>query len=118
MGANQITPTQFVKDNLPDYERRLEQARFDYGEAHCWELDPDTNFNFNWAMSMFVEALENFRQSVWQEACEVMRSQCQEILDDAYEYDRDDNGKLWQFEKLYRLNAMGAALIPEPPKNE
>lgn len=115
MEKSQMTLEQFVKDNLSDYDRRL---------TYFFGGDDDNPVTITqlgvraFTKEKFAEALENFRQSVWRQACEEMRSQCQDALDWVYEYDTDDDGRLWQFEKLYRQDAIESILIPEPPKNE
>lgn len=110
---NKMIQAQFTERYCPDYEERN------------FNKEEQVNFSGDWRIgvmledAMFAEALENFRQTVWREACEAMRERCQERLDEAYEYDRDDDGRLGQFEKLYRRNSMiEDVLIPEPPKNE
>lgn len=111
---NTLTPVQFVKDNLPEYERRFKEAFDDHlGPRDYWDEKatctydeiiesefPDFEHDFCW--QYFPEALEACRDRIWREACEAMRKTCIRAIELA------DYG--------FELRALDHASIPEPPK--
>lgn len=66
---NNITPAQFVKDNLPNHEERF--CKWVNGDNGIGCMSPESFHGHH-----FPEALENFRQSLWRDACEAMRKEC------------------------------------------
>ena len=98
---NAYTYEQFVKDYLPNYERRLNDARLYYGEVHSFELEPDADFNEIFAKSHFHEAFS--------EAMKAQRWNC------AFEYKSEElDTHFSQHIYDYILDAA----IPKPKKKD
>ena len=108
-----VTPAQFVKTWIPDYENRL--CRFLGGNAQ----NPVTITSFGqraFTTEYFPEALAAFeahiRQETWREACEAQRKECVKGISTYPLTMRDPHHRKFISELIM------AAPIPEIPKNE
>lgn len=115
---NKMTPAQFVKDNLPDYNERF--CEWVNGKAGIGCMSPESFCDHH-----FPEALEEFhrkafmsgynanhdevmtlRNDIWREACEAQREEC-----------------VTHYSKVcghsdYSATTIRNSPITEPPKNE
>lgn len=106
MSNNHITPAQFTERYCPDYEERNHNK------------EEQVSFSGDWRIGvmledvMFADAIENFRQTVWQEACEAQREECAGTV--RFE------SRIYLPEHLRDESyyACKNACIPEPTKNE
>lgn len=110
-----MTPEQFVKEWLPEYEKRLQQDKDIYFVENCQHANVSLNdgeflFGKNtisptFYFKHFPEAIEAFVRHVWDQACRDMREECQEIFDAHY--------KAELIESLYYRRLISKASILE-----
>ncbi len=80
METKEITPAQFVEEWLPKSE---ELWRDFIAKDNTHTVSPNTA-KMMFTMKYFPEALENFRESVWRQACEMMREKCSLRVNDIF----------------------------------